>query len=268
MDPPELAVSAPRTCRTCRGPVRPGYAQCYQCDLAVQTAPGLLADVVAPIAYAVKGGDLARDLRWYKSGREDAAQPRKRLADMLAGFLRSHGDEVWRAAGMTGPPGAVAVVPSGQGRPGDHPLLQVVTTVTAPLPVIPLSVRPGEAARGRVVTTRWLRVHGQPAALAQAAQPEGLAAQPAGLDVLLVDDTWVSGASAQSAAAALKLAGAARVAAVVLGRHIDPADPRAADFARKIPGLNASNSSFFSLGNCIHLIARYAVLAGNDHSLR
>jgi hypothetical protein len=48
----------------------------------------------------------------------------------------------------------------------------------------------------------------------------------AGADVLLIEDSWVSGASAQSAAAALKLAGARHVAIVVIGRHIDPADPR------------------------------------------
>ena len=42
--------------------------------------------------------------------------------------------------------------------------------------------------------------------------------------MLLLDDSWVSGASAQSAAAALKRAGARRVAVVVLGRHVDPAD--------------------------------------------
>ena len=39
--------------------------------------------------------------------------------------------------------------------------------------------------------------------------------------VLLVDDTWTTGASAQSAAAALKLAGAGTVAAVVIGRHVN-----------------------------------------------
>jgi orotate phosphoribosyltransferase len=52
----------------------------------------------------------------------------------------------------------------------------------------------------------------------------------AGADVLVVDDTWVSGGSAQSTAAALKLAGARRVAVVVLGRHVNPADPRSAVF--------------------------------------
>jgi adenine/guanine phosphoribosyltransferase-like PRPP-binding protein len=46
--------------------------------------------------------------------------------------------------------------------------------------------------------------------------------------VLLLDDTWVSGASAQSAAAALRLAGASHVAAVILGRHVNPDDPASA----------------------------------------
>ena len=48
----------------------------------------------------------------------------------------------------------------------------------------------------------------------------------AGASVLLIDDTWVSGASAQSAAVALRAAGAGHVAVVVLGRHVDPGDPR------------------------------------------
>ena len=39
--------------------------------------------------------------------------------------------------------------------------------------------------------------------------------------MLLIDDTWTTGASAQSAAAALKDAGAGRVAAVVIGRHLN-----------------------------------------------
>jgi glutamine phosphoribosylpyrophosphate amidotransferase len=56
-------------------------------------------------------------------------------------------------------------------------------------------------------------------------------------DVLLIDDSWVSGASAQSAAAALKLAGARRVAIVVLGRHLDPASPRAGQLVAQLrPG--------------------------------
>ena len=43
-----------------------------------------------------------------------------------------------------------------------------------------------------------------------------------GESVLLIDDTWVSGSSAQSAAAALRNAGASRVGCVVIGRWLTP----------------------------------------------
>jgi hypothetical protein len=42
-----------------------------------------------------------------------------------------------------------------------------------------------------------------------------------GEDVLLIDDTWTTGASAQSAAAALRAAGSGTIAAVVIGRHVN-----------------------------------------------
>ena len=45
----------------------------------------------------------------------------------------------------------------------------------------------------------------------------------AGADVVLLDDTWTTGASAQSACAALRLAGARSVAVIVLGRHVTAA---------------------------------------------
>ncbi|MEU7478535.1 phosphoribosyltransferase [Lentzea sp. NPDC042327] len=54
-----------------------------------------------------------------------------------------------------------------------------------------------------------------------------------GRSVLLVDDTWTSGASLQSAAVALKRSGAVRVVGLVIGRHLDrpaPAAPAAFDW--------------------------------------
>jgi hypothetical protein len=179
--------------------------------LALGEAGGLLADVVAPIRYAVRGGALATDLRRYKSERGDAAEAALaagRLRGLLAGFLDGQGAQVWRAAGMSAGPAAVAVVPSGQGRQGAHPL-GVLIRESVELPLLRLTLRPGEIhARG--VNPRWVRVH----------------TPVAGADILVVDDTWVSGGSAQSTAAALKLAGARRVAIVVLGRHVNPDDPR------------------------------------------
>jgi hypothetical protein len=113
---------------------------------------------------------------------------------------------------MTAGPDAAAVVPSGQGRPGPHPLAGIVRGC-ADLPLAGLAARPAEV-HGRGVNPAWVRV----------------ASPVAGADVLVVDDTWVSGGSAQSAAAALKLAGARRVAIVVLGRHLNPADRRTQKF--------------------------------------
>ena len=43
----------------------------------------------------------------------------------------------------------------------------------------------------------------------------------AGHAVLLIDDTWTTGASAESAAAALRRAGAGPIAAVVIGRYLN-----------------------------------------------
>ena len=214
-------------CRTCRGPVQAEFARCYQCDLAHARCGGLLADVVAPVAYAVKGGRLAGDLWRYKSGTKGAAEATTRLTAMLARFLGEHGGQVWRAAGMAAGPGLAAVVPSGQGRPGEHPLLGMVASCVD-VPIVPLSAVPAAKARSRGlsdgVAVGWLTV----------------GAPVAGADVLLVDDTWVSGGSAQSAAAALKAAGARRVALVVLGRHVDPADPRSAGFLRALRAQSAT----------------------------
>ena len=201
--PPEPAGN-PGICAVCRGPAGPGFARCYQCARHDLLGPGLLADAVVPISYAVKGTAFAADLWRYKSWYAPSAAARASLLVLLLAFLRDHGACVWRHAGMA-PPGRLAVVPTGCGRPGPHPLLEL----TAPylrLPVTRLVIRPGEQGRDPNVDRYTAERTGR------------------GASVLLLDDSWVSGASAQSAAAALKRAGARRVAVVVLGRHLDPAD--------------------------------------------
>jgi len=172
---------------------------------------GLLADAVVPISYAVKGTPFAEDLWRYKSSREAGAPAGRSLLALLLAFLDDHAGCVWRRAAMPGPD-RLAVVPSGLGRPGSHPLLALASPHLR-LPPWPLAIRPGR--QGRDLDLH--RFQADPG--------------PRGRGVLLLDDTWVSGASAQSAAAALKLAGAGRVAIVVLGRHVNPADPRGARFA-------------------------------------
>jgi len=214
---PERAAGSPAfpaSCVTCRGPVRPGFARCYQCGRHARLGPGLLADAVVPISYAVKGTALAADLWRYKSCRAPGAAARASVLVLLLAFLHDHGACVWRHASMPAP-GRLAVVPTGCGRPGPHPLLELVSPYLR-LPVTRLVIRPGRQGRD-LDLDRF-----------------GADRTAAGSRVLLLDDSWVSGASAQSAAAALKQAGARQVAIVVLGRHVDPADPGVGPLAAQL----------------------------------
>jgi hypothetical protein len=209
--------SAAGLCRTCFGPAQPGSARCFQCRLHAECAPGSLASVVVPVAYAAKGGPLARSLWLYKSGQDGAWAARRMLTALLLVFLREHGSCVWREADWAGParlagPTHLAVVPSSRGRARAHPLRSLAEPYLK-LPWAGLTARPG--ADG---DTRDL----DPGRFAIAApDPSGLA----GARVLLLDDTWTTGASAQSATMALRRAGAGAVAVVVLGRHLGPPRP-------------------------------------------
>jgi hypothetical protein len=218
MPAPVLYQVRPRAtgpdCATCRGPVGPGYARCYQCERHDLLGSGLLADGVVPVSYAVKGTAWAADLWRYKSGRAPDASARAWLRALMLVFLRDHGTCVWRQAAMP-PPTHLGVVPTGCGRPGPHPLLRLVGPYLG-LPLAALAIRPGRQGRDL--------------------DPDRFAAGrlPDAASVLLLEDSWVSGASAQSAAAALKQAGARQVAIVVAGRHLNTADPHAAPLAARL----------------------------------
>ena len=207
---PAVPLPAPATapdCEVCRGPVRLGFARCYQCGHHGLLGDGLLADAMVPISYAIRGTAFAEDLWRYKWARAPAASAQASILALLLAFLADHGACVWRHAGMP-PPSRLAVVPTGSGRPDPHPLLRLVSPCLR-LPICPLAIRPGR--QGRDFDPDRFRA-GQ---------------IPDAASVLLLDDTWVSGASAQSATAALKQVGARHVAVVVLGRHINPDDPAA-----------------------------------------
>jgi len=202
---PLLSAPPPATaglCECCRRPVRPGQAHCYRCDKYRECLPGLLPDVVVPIAYAAKGGHHATNLWRYKSDGRGSGTARAELRALLLVFLRDHGPCVWRRAGVPGP-SHVAVVPSGRGRPGTHPL---------------------EAMAAPYLTLPWVRLSADGGLAGLDPDPGRFRTERvAGASVLLLDDTWTSGASATGAAAALRLAGARSVAVVVLGRHLDAA---------------------------------------------
>lgn len=225
---PGLRPPLPDSCVVCRGPVRAGYARCVQCDRHAALGGQLLADAVVPVSYAVRGSALTGCLWRYKSELPGPSAARTSLLALLLVFLRDHGGCLARAAGRpeqtaaarpgslaAAQPDRLAVVPSGYGRPGAHPLLRLIAPYLR-LPLAGLALRPG--AQGRDLNTRRFTA----------------AAEARGARILLLDDTWVSGASLQSAAAALKLAGAASVTTVVLGRYLNTTDPAVAAFAARV----------------------------------
>ena len=150
---------------------------------------------MAPIALSFKGGQWAYELSAYKnSANLDARRTMTvKLGAVLWRWLELHEAHVAEAAGVTGPFPIVTSVPSTSGRP-DHPLPMMLRTIVGP------------------TSTRYydlLAANPQyPADGSREARPDRFTAQSLqGQPVLLIDDQWTSGARAQSAAAALRLAG-------------------------------------------------------------
>jgi hypothetical protein len=166
-------------------------------------------DAVAPISYSVAHEQLHHALAAYKrlSG-EVADRLRLQLAAVIWRHLALHESCIAAAAGIDGPFALVTAVPSGEpAREQSHPLRWIVGEVVGP-------------TRDRY--ERLLRPS-QVAVVPRTFDPAKFAALRS-LDaesVLLIDDTWTSGANAQSAAAALKSAGAGAVAVLVIGRHVN-----------------------------------------------
>jgi predicted amidophosphoribosyltransferase len=192
----------PGVCRQCFN-LTDGYDRCYACT----RHPSVL-DAVAPVSYSVAHEQLHHALASYKRLTGEVA---RRLAIQLAAvlwrFLELHEGCVARAAGADQFPLVTSVPPGDRMRQEPHPLRWIVSDLAAPT---------------RIRYQRLLR-----RSIANVAprvfDPEKyIAERPLhGEPVLLIDDTWTTGASAQSAAAALKLAGAGPLGAVVIGRHIN-----------------------------------------------
>jgi predicted amidophosphoribosyltransferase len=180
-----------------------GYQECYACGHQVN-----VLDVVVPISYSIAHEQLHHALAQYKrltgtAGRRLAVQ----LAAVIWRYLDGHEACVADAAGVSTFP-VVTTVPSGDpARDDGHQLRWMVAEAIGP-------------TCGR--HERLLRRSSAAVGVRAFAPEKYLAERPlSGEPVLLIDDTWTTGANAQSAAAALKAAGASIVAAVVIGRHVN-----------------------------------------------
>lgn len=194
--------SGPDVCSTCFNFTN-GYGRCYACT---RSEPQLA--VVAPISYSVAHEQLHHALAQYKRSRTPAARRLTiELAAVLWRHLSQHERCVARATAVERFE-LVTTVPSGdRQRDEHHPLRTIVGEFAGPtkdryqrlLVRSGVALPPRQFSHDKFEATR--KLHGEA--------------------VLLVDDTWTTGASAQSAAAALKNAGAGAVAAVVIGRHLN-----------------------------------------------
>lgn len=194
------------TCAVCTTPsLSTGYTNCYPCNGHMYSGHPT-ADLVAPVTYAVDGTQAMSDLYNYKSSAvsdQTRTAARDRLFNVLYLALERH-------LSCFGPIQAIATVPSSGGRNGAHPVDEMRRMFGEGFTQLDMTyVGPAglDRAQRRVLDPQRFRVD---------------ANKVRGQRVLLLDDAWVSGVHIQSAAGALKLAGAAGVAAVPIGRVVSP----------------------------------------------
>ncbi len=193
-------------CDICHGAPNPGYATCWSC---AQTTSQVRRPVrlVVPISLYQHSSQLHHVLWAYKNSPPSRIRDRFQLelAAMFGRFLYNHQDCIRQVAGASWD--ALTTVPSSRDRPGGHPLDATLSILRGWDEVIELTLRRGS---GEITHLRAADAGYVPLS------------NVAGRSFLLVDDTFTSGARLQSAASALGLAGARVVAAVALGRIIDP----------------------------------------------
>jgi phosphoribosylpyrophosphate synthetase len=163
--------------------------------------------LVVPISLSKTDEQFHHVLRSYKGSpfppirRQFAIQ----LAALTARFLGSHEQCIIAASGARCD--TVTTVPSTAGRPGEHPLVDVVGMVRVLHSRYANLLAPGPVEIGHN--------HSDNRGFTASAEAEGRT-------ILLLDDTFTTGARIQSAASALQLAGARVPAALVVGRVINP----------------------------------------------
>ena len=196
-----LPPGTPDVCSVCLT-FTEGHDTCFQCHSGAR-----FADAVLPISYSVHFGQLHTALAQYKrAGGTVGRRFQIELAAVLWRFLREHEGCLARAAGISAFDIVTTVPSSDPRRDVEHPLRRIVGADVGATRdrYAPLLARSGTDVDARTI---------DPGKYNANRNLDGEA-------ILLIDDTWTSGANAQSAAGALRTAGAGAVGVLVIGRHV------------------------------------------------
>ena len=196
-------VWAPPTCTYCAGvPNSSGFTTCIPCESYLRRL-GQLSDQRGFITYALAGAQSGSNMYRYKDPVPPPAATRM-MQLLLAATLTKH----LRCASSSqlGPVTAWTAVPSLSGRQ-DHPLPGLAAPFLRATPWVSLVAAPDARHDRSLRPANYLVT--------------GAGFDPTGQHVLLLDDTWVTGSNAESAAASLKSFGARAVTSLVVARWLD-----------------------------------------------
>lgn len=188
---PVPAAAQMGICPICHSSRRDEYPTCSPCsNAAVLDPPEIL-----PITMSIAGETVHHHLRMYKDALDAQTRARltKRLAALLSVFMDNHSKCVgeWDVVTAVPSPARVAMAP-----------------VIAKLKIF--------HGRGN----QALQSRGRTAERVPDLEQFAVVKDVGGKRVLLLDDTFTSGAKVFSAAAALRAAGADVIGPVVIGRHV------------------------------------------------
>lgn len=193
------------TCSVCTAPLDSSGPRCTRCRGHHDRWAGRLTDRCGFVTYAVRSAQSGRLMRNYKAS-PPVLEAVEVVQSLLAVALQAHGDCPRALSGR-----AVThwcTVPSAHRGPRTtpHPLRTLVGGVARRPGLDMTAADLAEGQRGREVVPQRFVLE-----------------QSLGADdhVLVVEDVWTSGANTQSAALAVRAAGAGQVSALVVGRWLD-----------------------------------------------